>query len=228
MKILIAVLILFVSIPVIRAQRQEFTIGLNRNHFYDFQKNARSFESKDQFGVSLGWSIDNMETKKFPYRVTIKLDRYQSDVYIFNGGLGGGLTLDADVAKHMIAIGLYPLNFSIKHSLDFNLGVEFNALILESAKGQYAYWQGGSPPISYNKPLNDGANRASKSFGVGLNARIAYYIPVQKGWSLVPQYQIYAGFSNEFKDVQSETRSVRHYLAIGLARKLCGKQAVSG
>ena len=131
------------------------------------------------------WSIDNMETKKLPYRVTVKLDRYQGDVYIFNGGLGGGVTLDADVAKNIITIGLYPLNFSIKHFLDFN-------------------------------------------FGVGLNARVAYYIPMQKGWSLVPQYQIYAGFSNEFKDIESETRSIRHYLAIGLAKRLHGKRAVSG
>ncbi len=227
MKKRFAVLALFLSITAIRAQRQEITIGINRNHFYDFHKKARSFESTDRFGVSIGWSIDNMETKKFPYRVAIKLDRYQDNVNIFNGGLGGGVTLGADVTKHMIAIDLYPLNFSIKHKLDFNFGVEFNALILENAKGQYAYRQGGSPPISSNKPL-DGTTKASNSFGLGLTARVAYYISIQKGWSLVPQYQIFSGISDEFKNVQSDTRSIRHYLAIGLAKKLHGKQVVSG
>jgi hypothetical protein len=219
MKHCFVILFLFISITIIQAQRQEITLGINHNHFYDFRKKARNFESKDGLGASLGLSIDNMEAKKFPYRATVKFDRYRGQVDIFNGGLGGGSTLNADVTKNMIAIGLYPLNFSLKHVLDFNIGVEFNALILENAEGQYAYYQGGSPPISYNKPLT-GATKASNRFGIGLIARVAYYIPIQKGWFLVPQYQIFSGTTNEFKDVGSETRSLRHYLAIGLARKM--------
>lgn len=219
MKNLVVFLILWVSITTLRAQRQEITFGVNRNHFYDFHKTARSFESKDQNGLSLSWSFDNMDTKKFPLRASIKLDRYQGDVNIFNGGLGGGVTLDAAVAKHMIAIGLYPLNFKIKRSLNFNFGVEFNALILEKAKGSFSYYQGGSPPISSNIPLDDGNTRASNNFGIGVTSRVAYYISMKNGWSLVPQYQIFAGVSDEFRINQSETRSLRHYLAIGLAKK---------
>jgi hypothetical protein len=219
MKKCIAVLVLFGALHSIQAQRHEFTIGLNRTHFYDFRKTARTFGAEDQFWGSIGWSIDNLSTSKLPYRLTLKLERYQGDVYIFNGGLGGGVTLDASVAKHLIALGLYPLNFSIKQVLDFNVGAEFNALILEKAKGYYGYYQGGSPPISYSTSLEDGKKRLSKNFGVGLNARIAYNIRIKKGWTLVPQYQIYAGVSDEFKDISSDTRTIRHYLAIGLARK---------
>lgn len=179
----------------LRAQRQEITIGINRNHFYDFHKNARNFKSTDQYGFSLGWSFDNMDTKKFPYRVTLKFDRYSGDVRIFNGGLGGGLTLDADVSKNVIAFGLYPLNFSIRHFLDFNFGVEFNALILKDAKGEYYYYQGGSPPISSHKPLYDGAARASNRFGLGLNARVALLHSNSKG--MVPGSSI-SGFFRHF------------------------------
>lgn len=226
MKKGIAALVLFVSITTVWAQRQEITLGVNRNRFYDFHQKAKHFESTDQFGISLGWSIDNVETKKFPYRLTVKLDRYRGVVNIFNGGLGGGVTLGADVTKNMIAIGLYPLNFRIKRVLEFNVGVEVNALILENIKGNLYYYQGGSPPISYTTTLDDGATRVSHSIGVGLNARVAYYIPIQKGWSLVPQYQIFSGISDEIKIIQSETRSIRHYLAIGFAKKLQVKRTV--
>jgi hypothetical protein len=53
-----------------------------------------------------------------------------------------------------------------------------------------------------------------------MNARIAYAIPMPKGWFLIPQLQLFVGFSDEIRVVSSRTKSVRHYLGIGFARKI--------
>lgn len=220
MKKCIAILLLITAISSARAQIHEYTIGVNRNHFYDFQRSAEQFQTTDRYGYAVGWSFSDRLRKKFPYRVTVQQERQSGKVKIFNGGLGGGVSLDADIVRHVIAVHLYPLNFHIKQRLECNVGVALNVLMFEHATGSYQYRQGGSPPVGSTKDLEDDFGKISSAFGAGMNARIAYAIPMPKGWFLIPQFQLFVGFSDEIRVVSSRTKSLRHYLGIGFARKI--------
>jgi hypothetical protein len=57
-------------------------------------------------------------------------------------------------------------------------------------------------------------------FQFGLRLRLAYTIPLSETIFISPQYSFYYGLTNEFKEFPEITKSYRHYLLIGIGKKM--------
>ncbi|HYX09502.1 MAG TPA: hypothetical protein VE912_22420, partial [Bacteroidales bacterium] len=60
----------------------------------------------------------------------------------------------------------------------------------------------------------------SSSTYFGFQGRIAYDFKFSESFWISPQYLYYFGLSNEFVDFPENTKSMRHYICIGIKKKI--------
>jgi len=157
--------------------------------------------------------------------ITLGLKKYSGDIRASGGGLGSGYVVEGQFDKTVLQLSWYAVNLG-KKRLKFNLGPAFSLLIDEHTEGRYKSWgfisQESNPPTfqEIDSELNEWYPSYHSKFYGGINARLAYEIPLSRNFYLVPQYICYAGFANEFIEFPEITKSINNMLGIGIKRKL--------
>lgn len=220
MKILGSLLIILISTNLFSQDLQLFG-GLNYNKFYEFpNRNEGHYRSSynSAYGFTCGVSVDNIKYERLKHRFSLQFDVYSGHLVASDGGLGGGYTTEATIRKSVLSLGIFPLNAVIAKKIDLNFGVLLTALLSENTRGTISGWSMGNPNYDYN--INERYNKYSSSLYAGLQGRIAYNLRLKNGLTLTPQYLYYFGLSHEFDEFPDRTKSQRHYICIGIKKKL--------
>lgn len=202
------------------SQNIELLGGINRNDFFDFQKNKGHYKSSynTDYGYTIRIGIENIKIDWFTLRFTLGFDNYGGELTVSDGGLGGGHTTDAKINKTIISLGVFPLNFKIIDRINLNFGFEFSGLISEKFSGTSSGWLMGKPNWSYD--LNSKYDRFSSKIYFGLHGRVSYDFKISDKLAISPQYSYYLGLSKEFDAFPESTKSMRHYFCVGLKRTI--------
>jgi len=219
MKKFLTILIL-ISVTNSFGQKIELFGGTNNNIFHDYKNNEGQFSSsyKSDWGYTVGAGLDSIKIDWLTLRFTLQFDKYGGKLNASDGGLGGANTTVATINKSIISLGIFPINFRFFKRIDLNFGLIISKLIGETYSGTSSGWTMNQPNWSYN--LQDKYNRYSSSTYFGFQGRIAYDFKISKSIWITPQYLYYFGLSNEFVEFPEETKSIRHYICIGIKYKI--------
>lgn len=223
---LLAVVFLFLFCNQFFAQRIEYTGGINRNRFYDFKNDDNYHYYRSDYGVgkgfSFGFSVEDIRIDSIPLRLTLNISNYKGTVNVADGYLNGGSRSEFTSNKYVISAGIYPLNLKFQNKLHFNLGVQIDYLLAQSIIGYHYYFQGLEPEekVSLTNSNLYSYIDVQRNVYFGVSSRIAYDIPLPNDWFIVPQYSFYFGLTNEFKNIESNTKSLRHLFSLGFSKLL--------
>ena len=220
-KVFSIVLLLLTFSPVF-AQRVGYFGGINRNHFYDF-KNSDKLEYYEAdytpgTGFDFGVSLENVIIDSIPMRFTVSISNYKGTVAVADGYLSGGSTSNFTSNKYVVNAGIYPINLELEKDFRFNFGGEVSYLLAQSVVGDHVVYRAneGQEKIKMDSEFL----RTKRNVYFGLSARLAYDIQLEKDWILAPQYNFYLGLTNEFKNIESKTNSMRHHVGLSLTKIL--------
>ncbi len=201
-------------------QNMEVYGGLNTNHFHDFKSEYGHYGSNYNVGAgySFGIAVDGIQADWMSFRFTLKFDKYSGSLTAINGGLAGVSRTNAKIKKSLVSFGAFPVNLQLLKKIDFNLGFEISKLISETFQGTRSGSRLGRPDWSYDLQEEYSEYNSARNFG--LNARLAYNLKVNESISISPQYCFYFGLSQEFIKFPEATKAVRHFLGIGIKKKL--------
>ncbi|NEN24376.1 hypothetical protein G3O08_12760 [Cryomorpha ignava] len=202
------------------SQNVELIGGMNKNKFFDYEKDEGHFNSAydSQYGYSFQIAIENIRIDTVKWRFTLGYEQYGGSINVRDGGLGGGVTSKAEIDKSIISVGVFPLNFRIIDRIDINVGFEAGALISENIVGTSSGWSIGTNGFSYD--LNDKNKRYNAKAYFGLRGRIAYDLNKSDKVAISPQYSNYFGLTKEFDEFPEFTKSMRHFFGLGVQRKI--------
>jgi hypothetical protein len=205
---------------IVFCQNIEVFGGINSNIFYDNNENDPHYSSsyKSDFGYCAGIGFESKKIDWLTVRFTLQLDNYGGEINAYTDGLGSGNLTEATIDKWLISLGLFPINFRLFHKIDLNFGFEVSRLINETYNGTISGWLYRQPNWSFD--LQDKYNHFSLPICIGLRGRIAYDFKLSKTYIISPQYSFYYGLSKEFQEFPHETKSMRHYLSVGIKKKI--------
>lgn len=226
MKLFFVILIYFNSLAVL-CQRIEVAGGMNRNIFYDLRKEDPHFTStyNPGWGYVIKAGIQDVKVDWLTLKITLEYDNYIGQFKASHGGLGGRWYTSANTKKSVISLGLFPLNFEIRERIELNFGMEMSRLIREDFKGKKGGWiliigeQFDKDPI-WSYALEAECDEFNSKYYFGFKASIAYKIDLGQSLYLKPEYSWFIGTSEEFLEFPTITKSMRHYLCIGIGKKL--------
>ncbi|MCD4795073.1 MAG: hypothetical protein K8R54_17715 [Bacteroidales bacterium] len=218
MKKLFLYILLCINVLYVTAQDIEIFGGINKNYFFDFEKENPHFRSEyfSDYGYSLGLSISKLKFDSIPIRLSVIIDNYKGKLKITSGGLGYSQTTEAEVEKTTIGLLIYPLNLNILKNGQINLGALFTYKINFKSSGNFTSWSIGDPYIYEEKLIKIKNN----DFIFGINGRASYDLKIMNNWYISPQYKFYIGLTNEFKDLQTNVKSLRHIFEISIKKKI--------
>ncbi|MCD6366479.1 MAG: hypothetical protein J7L46_02950 [Bacteroidales bacterium] len=219
MKDIFTLFIAFCVFPsILFGQSIDVFGGANINYFYDLNNGMADSQYQKGNGYSFGFGIQKFFPDSIPFRFDIGLDYYNGCLSIYNGMVGGGTLTNAETGKYSIMLGIYPLNFQIlKRKILINFGGRFSYLLKETTTG----FQSESTPSSYTLySLDDGDVKINNNFNFGISCRFAYLLNIYKGLSLTPQYLLFIGLTNDFRNIGANTKSLRHIFAIGITKNI--------
>lgn len=217
---LIVLFIFILNIPGF-GQKIEFYSGALYNNFTEFTSaNAhRSVKYSDNWGFSMGVAIDSIKAEWHTLRIALQYDAYGGNFSAHDGGNGGSYGVDGQIHKHIMSLSIYPINIRrLIKRMQISIGLTGSVLIKESFSGEHSAWSIGQPTITGK--LEDKYNSYASRFTFGIQSLINYQIPISKTLEIVPQYSFYFGLSKELKEMPKQMKSIRHYFAIGLRKKL--------
>lgn len=148
------------------------------------------------------------------------MDNYKGGFYISNTGfgLGGGLTTKAEVDKYIISLGIYPVNLHVLKNTNISIGGHLGFLLANKTTGYKISWGTGMPMNIVS--LDNDSIQINNGFYYGLSGIISYSFKITNNLSIVPQYIIYIGLRDEFKNSLAKTKSLRQNLEIGFVKKI--------
>lgn len=221
MKKLVTIL-LCVSSLNLYSQNIELFGGVNNTIFHDNRDDGGHFQStyKSDPTYSFGIAIDNiimgiMDSAIF--RFTLQFDKYSGNIEARDGGQGGSYSIAANINKSLLSFGFFPISFRIFKKIDFNFGFQLSKLVSESFIGTSSS-SGHGVYNSYD--LQEKHKKFSSSTYFGPIVRLAYDFHIYKSIIISPQYSFYYGMTNEFLEFPAETKSMRHFIGIGIKKNL--------
>ena len=219
MKTLFKILILFYSFNL-NAQDLIFGGGIIINSYYSFTGNDEGYlysEYKPGEGYSAFIGYEGVAIDSTPFDLIISFNNYKGHIYTSNGGHVGSrwTNLEAEISR--IGLTFIPLRFNIGQNLKIKSGIDMSWLVFNHFKGTQGYYFLASGDIdTLNGPQKEIVNK----FSVGMTIKIQYEISLSENLYLVPQYMINLGLSNEFRNIEVNTKSFKQFFAVGLMKKL--------
>lgn len=203
----------------LHAQQFEFASALMKNSFFNFRKeDPHNYSEYTSPGVAFSFEIAideiNIDSIPCPWRVEILYTHYDATFKSTTGGLGGASSVDAAASKDLIGIGFYPLNFKIKERIKWSFGFQLDYLIHSAISGRESSWLMGQ--YDTNIEIDPKSNDYDVTIGFGFSSRIAFQIPINTKFKILPYYQFFMGFSNEFK-IQTQMKGIRNSLGVAIA-----------
>jgi len=201
------------------SQTIELSGGYIINRMFDFEEDNPHYRSEYNTGSGYGFviAIEDIKVDWHRLRITLGFEKYNGELEVYSGGLGGGGGTHAFFDKSLISLGLYPVNFMIVKKIDLNIGIIASILIHERFNGTYGGWMMTGPGFHYN--IEDQYSQYNSNWYFGLSGRIAYNIKVSPSVYIFPQYSFYFGVSKEFCEFPYDTRSMRHFFAVGVEKR---------
>lgn len=229
MKKLISILVILSSISLY-SQNIESAGGLLINRFHDFNYDGGHYKSTYDNGLGYSFLIgienfglDDKNVKWIRLRLTLSYDRYNGDIDVYSGGLGGGGSTRASIEKSTVSLGIFPLNFRIRNRVDLNFGFIISRLVSETFSGSRSGWMIGRP--GYYFDLNDSYDSFSSIMYYGIKGRVAYDFGISDTFVISPQYSFYLGLSGEFTEFPYKTKSMRHFFGLGFEYRINSNRA---
>jgi hypothetical protein len=199
--------------------------GYVKNNFYDFTEENPHFKSTYHQGNGRSLAIrldrlkliDKVKSDTFQFSLALRITNYTGKIKIVDGGLASGRTLELTSEKYIVSCDITPINVRLYKNLRFSLGAEINYLISHKEEGFQSNWL-----ISGNSlvELKDTTIKFNQPFNFGLNFNIEYNIDIGNHFYLIPLYNFYFGFTNEFYKLNSKVKSYRHCFNVGIAKEL--------
>jgi hypothetical protein len=200
----------------VQSQTVVYSIGGNYNRFVSIEKNTRQWNNvyTPAFGKSLEINFQSIAYKQYKFGFALCVDQYGGGLQTTSGGLASTTHLEMTTTKTVVGIALYPLDFKWGAHWHFQLGGLFSRLIDHQTKG--------SQQVTGPFPLtaNFNTDKVNNPYTIGVTTSIAYFWEFKKDWSLVPKYRFYGSFMDDFIGIEANTRAVRHYLSIGISKRL--------
>jgi len=219
MRFILFLTLFFVTVNRLHSQQIEFSSGLCTNSFFDGSKrdlhHYSNYDSKSGYSISLAMNM--LAIDSLPLRFSLRYTDYGGAIFTTNGGVAFYTSTNASVHNQCLGADIFILNFKIKSKLNLNLGLEINYLLKEKLTG---YIDVHVPPDFDTIPFDKGTIQLGNQFYGGIVARVGYEVDLSKYYYLIPQYQIFVGLTPEFDNLEMNTRSVRHYLEIGIGRRI--------
>lgn len=217
-------IILLTSISLF-SQSIEIIGGMNSANFYDFKGNEQSISSEyyGQRAYAIGLGYETKKLSRNTIRFTLCYDKYGGRLKASDIDYWSGQDANVMIDKSVIALGVFPLNLLLFNTLIINVGMEVSSLLYSYSHGNMREWDRSGNASIYD--LKDIQYNASAYYGI--RGRLTYDIPISKGFAIMPQYSFYLGLSNEFVSFPSFTKSLRHFVGIGVKAYL-PRSAYSG
>ena len=214
--------LLSVSICGIAQTNVEFFGGINTNQYFDYKNNSKlhyyDSEFKSGNGFQFGFALNDFKYDSIPLRVSANIINYKGIVSTEDGYLTGGSNSTIDANKYIVSLGLFPVNFTLFNRFKLNIGCETSYLIVQEVRGNHLIYQDLQP--DYDASITNGLIDVKRNVYFGISSRIAYQFEFGDEWILTPQYQIYVGLTDEFKNIEAKVSSFRNYFSIGFAHIL--------
>lgn len=204
----------------ISAQKFQFSSGVNLNNFFELQYDDRPYNASDyssKYGGYFALGFEYMMYDTFPVYLTISYEYLGGKANVRSGGLGGGTAVNVETNKSVVSLGITPFKQKIYKQLNLKIGFVFSVLLKESFSGTKTV-AAGNIPINMN--LKEVSNSFNSKYYFGIQGAISYDISINNNLILVPHYNYYIGFSDEFKDFPRRTKAMRHSLGIGIMMDL--------
>lgn len=210
-------LFIIISSSILFGQSIDISGGANINYFYTTKYDYSGVsQNKKGYGYSFGLGMQDLYIDSIPIRFNIGFDNYRGHILIYNGMAGGGTTTSATVSRYDINLSLYPLNFKMfKRKFLVNVGCEFLYLIKENTTGTQSFGHGYTHIIKDIKELN-----INNKYNFGFSCRLAYLLKISDNWFLTPQYLLSLGLTKDFRNIQSNTKSLKNLFLFGITRNI--------
>ncbi len=220
MKKIIVYLVFCFIISNISGQNIELSGGMNRNQYFDRQKDEGHFmaEYAPGNGYSIGLSFSDLKIDSLAIRISLIIENNKGKFYLQSGGQGGTIRTEAEVEKTTVGIGLYPLNFDIFKKIKFSFGGEFSIKINDNTRGYKSTWM--SNGSSTYKTIENDSVQINNNFIWGISGQVSYDFRINQDWTIAPHYKLYLGMSDEFKNTETKIRSIRQNYEIGIIKRI--------
>jgi len=212
--------LLCLNIHLLAGQSVEFGGGVNRNSFFDLQKEDGHFRTEYDAGIghAMFFSLEDSLFNDLFVKAIFSLDNYNGSLAVTNGGLGTSGATYAEVSKTTLGVSFFPFNRRFLRSGWLNFGINCNLLLDQKMIGYRNWSQLGN--IGGNELLDINSNKYENKFTFSITGRVAYKIDISNALQMVPQYIFNLGLSQEFRNLQSKTKSLRQTVAIGILLNL--------
>jgi hypothetical protein len=201
----------------VQSQTVVYSIGGNYNRFVPIEKNTRQWNNvyTPAFGNSLEINFQSIPYEQYRFGFALCVDQYGGGLQMTSGGLASTTHTEITTTKTVVGLALYPLDFQWGKHWHFQLGGLFSGLIDHQTKG--------TRQVTEPFPLltaNFNTDKVNNPYNIGVITSIAYFWEFKKDWSLVPKYSFYGGFTDEFLAIGTSVQAARHYLSIGISKRL--------
>jgi hypothetical protein len=220
MKKFFSITLLLFVFSSLTSQNLEFFGGMNRNRYYDLEKEDphRRSEYFPDYGYSLGICVSGIETNILPVKFSLVFDHFNGGFNIRTGGLGSSSSTEAEVKKSTLGLAFYPVNLTFWKHLQFSLGGLLSFRIAEKTSGEKHSWTMGSAPVTIS--LDDYPENIHRSIVFGLSGSLSYDIAIHEKWFVSPQLKMYLGLSKEFWHIEMGIHSFRPEFDIAVIRRI--------
>ncbi len=218
MKTTFQILFFFYSFNLV-AQNLMFSSGYVRNSYYSFSDEEGYQHSKYEpgSGYSAFAGYDSIVVDSIAFDIVISFNNYMGHVNASNGTHISSSWTDIETNMARVGLSIIPLRFAIGKNLKIKSGIDLNYLIKNKIKGTKGYYFMATGDID---TLNGPKDNIVNHFSFGLILKAEYEIRLSEKLFLVPQYMINLGLTNEFRNIETNTKSIRQIFGIGLMKKI--------
>jgi hypothetical protein len=200
----------------VQGQTVVYSIGGNYTRLVSLEPDTRRVANvyTPAFGKSLEINFQSIPYEQYRFGFALCVDQYGGGLQTASGGLGGSTNLKLTTTKTIVSLALYPLDFQWGKHWHFQLGGLLSGLIDHQTTGSR---QTTGP---FTGSTNTTVPNVNNPYNIGVITSIAYFWAFKKNWSLVPKYTFYGSFNDEFLAIGTSVQATRHYLSIGIAKRL--------
>ncbi len=227
MQRFLAIFLLSMCLPGF-SQTLELSGGYLLNHMFDYEDDYYTHWRSDYTnggGYGLVLALEDVSAGRARMRFSLAFEHFDGELSAYNSGLGSGSGKTAEFNKSLLSVCFFPHGFTILKKFDLHIGIQISCLLNEKFTGTTSSWS-IIPYTGGSSTMEEKYDHFNSAFYAGLIARLAYNIKVAESLYIFPQYSFYFGLSPEFREFPTETRSMRHFFAIGIEKRL-GKKPKS-
>ena len=223
MKYIYILFIIFHSLHI-GAQQIEFFGGPNHTTLFDNKNSSGFFQTsyENRQGISFGVELNHIKIDKSKVRARMTFERINA---VLNGNYIPKIEgrINADVQKSILTLDLYPLNKTFFKRLSLGLGFTISGLLNENYSGREIF-PASTPGVFYHYEIALKYANYSTKLNLGLRILVSYDFPIDKNHFITPQYSFHLGLTNEFENFIVDTRSIRHFIGIGIKKNLKNRE----